>query len=73
MKTAGNTNQRNDLKNTENVAFLPQSAYTTKRCPYCSQRLFDVSTYSVIVIQIKCTRCGEIVNVFLDDLNNEAG
>jgi len=41
-------------------------------CPYCEkQRLFDASANSNGFIQIKCQRCGRVVDIDLKALHSE--
>jgi len=37
------------------------------RCPICNQRLFDAREGDKAMIDIKCTRCGKVVQVMLSD------
>lgn len=47
------------LKGDENVK------YNQKKCTACGHRVFDASNNSHGMVEIKCTNCGNIVNILI--------
>ena len=70
MKTIENQRNLSEPSKGQNATPECGTLLMQARCPFCNQRLFDVTSNSCAEIQIKCPKCSRTVSLVIDKLKN---